>query len=90
MPKLRDVTSEDLTAALNRAQDVQAEAQDIERRLNSALLTEIDAPISAASAFLSASRSLADLASTLLMRAALQEQKREFEARFSDRAGKKP
>ena len=80
MPKLKDVAPEELRAIIDRAQNLQAEARDIERRLTSALAKSIESPMQAARALLSTSRTLADLASTLLMRAALREQERELEA----------
>lgn len=85
MPKLKTVTTEELKDLIERAQDVQGDAADIARRLETNFSTEIESPMQRAVSALAVSRSFSDLAAVLLSRAALGEQKLEIEEQLRKR-----
>lgn len=73
MPKLKDVTTDELKALINQMQDLQGDAHDITRRLETTFSQKVEEPVQRASAVMAASRALADLAAILLARGALAE-----------------
>lgn len=78
MARLKAVTQIELDELINRAQDVQADAADVAHRLETNFGTDVQSPMQRSVSALAVSRVFANLAATLLTRAALQEQKREI------------
>lgn len=85
MPKLRPVDDAELKDVIDKAQDASAHAHEIERRLNSAGSLQLTEPLNAASAVLSASRTLADLAHKLMVSAAMSETQSTLVRKFEER-----
>ena len=85
MPKLKNVTADELNACINTAQDAGQFAGAIVSRIEQGYCDEIPEPIQAAAAFMGASAILAEVARHLLMKAALQEQRAMLEAKLRER-----
>ena len=79
MPKLKNITAEELKAAADIAMDAGQQASFIVQRAEQGYLDEVASPIQAATTFLSASAALADLGRAIILKASLQEQRRELE-----------
>jgi len=86
MPKLKNVTAEELQTACDAAQDIGQQAAFLIGRAATGYIDEIATPIQLATAFMGASAALADLARLMLMKATLQEQKAELERTLRSRA----
>lgn len=86
MPKLKAVTTDELKDLIDRAQDVQGDAAGIAHRLETNFSTEIESPGRCAAAALAVSRAFTELASVLMARTALDEQKREIDKMMRARA----
>lgn len=86
MPKLKNVTADELEQAGNIAIEASQTASYLCSRIEQGYCDEIVSPVQQASAFLAASRALADLAANVLLKASMQEQKREIEAQLRAKA----
>lgn len=82
MPKLKNVTVAELSEAANQAMEAGQQAAYIAQRAEQGYLDEVESPIQTATTFLSASAALADLGRALILKASLQEQKRELEEKL--------
>jgi hypothetical protein len=82
MPKLKNVTLEELHAAAEAAQDAGQLASHIAQRAEQGYLDEVPEPIQRASAFMGAAAALNEVARMLILKATLQEQRRELEERL--------
>lgn len=79
MPKLKNITEAELEAlACGASSDTQC-AYDYLRRMEQGYCDKLETPIQLATNFLQASQSLAALASIILTKAQLQEQRAELE-----------
>lgn len=78
MAKLKNVTLEELKA-LDEATDVSI-FWDIANRIEKGYCDNLETPAELALTFLGVSRASADLASKILLKAQMQEQKRELQA----------
>lgn len=78
MPKLKEVTDEEIAALVDRMQGLSGEAHELTRRLHTNLRSPVASGVQSASSALSASRAFGDLAHALLVRASLAEQERDI------------
>jgi hypothetical protein len=85
MPKLKNVTAEELAVSIDEVQTASGNAGELLNRISQGYGDKFPEPLAAASSFLAASRTLADLAQSLLMKGALQEQERAMEERLRKR-----
>lgn len=85
MPKLKNVTVEDLRKAEAETDESSQMLHDMADRIVKGYVDVIDKPIELARHFLSLSRSASDLAAALLTKAALQELERETRAMLEAR-----
>ena len=85
MPKLKNVTMDELKAAAELAMDAGQSASYIAQRCEQGYLDEVEQPIQTASTFLAASAALADVGRALILKASLQEQKKELEEKLRAR-----
>ena len=88
MPKLKNVTADELHAADELAVEASQTAAYLYQRIEQGYCDEIESPIQKASAFLAASAALADLGRAIILKASLQEPKRELEATLRRQAAK--
>lgn len=88
MGKLPTATAEELKALAERASDLGSEIYTVNGRVEKGYSDQIAEPLMLAGAFLSLSRSAADLAATLLSKGALEEMRRGTETTI--RARMKP
>jgi hypothetical protein len=77
MAKHKPVTESELSALCESAREVSQNAAYMDKRV-SASDNEIDDPLAAASALLAASRTLADLAASMLLVHSINDQKRQI------------
>ncbi len=80
MPKLKNVTAEELDALSVGADSDTQVAYDYLNRMEQGYCEKIGSPIALATAFLRASQAMASLAAMILTKAQLQEQRAELEA----------
>lgn len=85
MAKLRNVAQDELLAHKLTGEDLCIELHGINNRIEKGYCDEIESLVSLARSFLSLSRAAADTAAHLLVKASLQEQKRELEALLRSR-----
>lgn len=88
MARLKNVTEAELKEAEDKMFEASQLVADLHRRASQGYAEKFAEPISLASSFLSASRTLADMAHYLLLKAALQEQERSIEAMMTERMNK--
>lgn len=89
MPKLTNVTADDIKAAVEAAEDASAAVFRITSRIQQGYCNDdIPSPLQSAGSLLSASGMLAELARALIIRAAMVEQKVELETMLRAQQGK--
>jgi len=82
MPKLKNVTMAELSEAANQPMEAGQVASYIAQRAEQGYLDEVASPIQTAITFLSAASALSEVGRALILKASLQEQKRELEAKL--------
>lgn len=82
MPKLKQVSVEELAAMVAAAEVVGVDAAHLHQRCTSGYAVPLPEPLQMASGLLAASRALADLAHYCLGRGAMEEMHRGMEARI--------
>lgn len=85
MPRLKNVTIPELTAALDSLDDPLQALHDIADRIEKGYCDEITEPVRAARTLLAMSRASAGLAQMVLFQLSLQEQRRETEKMIRER-----
>lgn len=85
MPRLPNVTAQDLETAEAEAFACSQMAYDFAKRIEQGYCQEIAEPLKLATSFMAASRAFADLASCMLTKSALAEQERRIEADLKQR-----
>ena len=79
MPKLPNVTKQNVVAVIGRAEDVLADLHDISDRIEKGYCDDIAEPVVKARTFISLSKAAAHMAGLLLLQSAMQEQRAEIE-----------
>lgn len=79
MPKLKNVTEAEITAAVDLTNDFHETIADITNRLRGGYVDELQSPNILARNLTSIAVAAADLANAILVRAAMDEQKREYQ-----------
>lgn len=79
MPKLKAVTFEELKAAEDLSFDLQGTMSDLSSRMQQGYCGDLNEPLSLASSFLSLSRAAGEMAANLLVKAKMDEMRREAE-----------
>lgn len=85
MPKQKNVTNADIEHVVKSGYDISSYAFDFAERIMRGNVEPIDEPIGKATALLSASRALADLASRILHRSSNDEQAQTLERELRSR-----
>lgn len=85
MPKLKNVTAAEIDDLVLQCHDILQDASDFDSRGRQGYCEAIAEPVATASAFLSASRALAELAAFVLIKVQLEEQSRELERKLTAR-----
>lgn len=80
MPKLPNVTNANIATAIEHVYDLTEEMNDLAERIEKGYSDSIDNPSSAVRALTGVIRNAAALQSALMLRAAMDEQRREVEA----------
>jgi hypothetical protein len=88
MPKLQNVTVEQLTTNGETAENFAGELWGLRERILKGYCEDVPKPHELANGFLALCRSAGDLAATLLHKAAMAEQQRELEALLQERQDK--
>jgi len=85
MPKLNNITNADLIQIRDALYDALGAVHDAEQRIEKGYCDTIENPVELAKAFISASSAYSGLAGKILIRLALDEQRRELEALLTER-----
>ena len=85
MPKLKNVTADELAIADAAASDMLGHLVDMANRISGGYCDDIESPIALARTFAAMGRDASHLSVILLSRAAMQEQKRELAALMEKR-----
>lgn len=85
MGKLPNVTAEELRLADNAGSDLHQTLADLVNRCEKGYLDPVDRPIELAASFLALARAASALASQLLVKARMQEDKRELTKLLKER-----
>ena len=88
MPKLPNVTNEDIKAALDKASDLLMELDELAGRIEKGYVDSLDKPLDAARVFNSLVRAAADLTAAVMTKSYLDEHARELEAMLRARQEK--
>jgi hypothetical protein len=87
MPKLKNVTDAELTAALDSLDEPLQVMHDLSDRIEKGYCDEIAEPVRMVRTLLAANRATANLAAMVLFKLSLQEQRRETERLIRQRDG---
>lgn len=85
MAKLKNVTEAEFKDAEEKVFEVAQTIVDLHRRASQGYADDVPNPLELASSFASASRTLAEMSSYFLLKAALDESQRELEQRLRAR-----
>jgi aspartokinase len=88
MPKLKNVTTDEIKAAQSASEDVISTLQDLNDRMQKGYHDHIESPAELARHFNALSRNAGEMVSALLITLAMQEMKAETEALKRMAAGK--